>query len=210
MIYIIFSSIFSYLLGSINTAIILSKKLTDCDIRLSGSGNAGATNILRTIGKKAGAAVFLIDFSKGLLAVTTVRLLVIFSSAPYEAVLASGFFVQLGHIFPVFFRFKGGKGVATAAGAAMGIMPETALILLSAFTVIVLLTKRVSVASGICASIYPLLAFFISSSNNTAHFLFAASCSALILIKHIPNFVRLLDGTESKILTDKKRNINKE
>lgn len=210
MLYIILSSVFSYLLGSINTAIIISKKLSGSDIRTKGSGNAGATNVLRIMGKKAGTAVFFIDFSKGLIAVAAARLFVLFLSAPYETIIAAGFFVQLGHILPIFFRFKGGKGVATAAGAAMGIMPHIALILLSVFSVIVLASKRVSVASGICAAAYPLLAFFISDSNNTAYFLFAASCSALILIKHIPNFVRLLDGTEPRILTNKKHGINKE
>lgn len=209
MLYIILISVFSYLFGSINAAIIISKKLGS-DIRTKGSGNAGATNALRIMGKKVGATVFFIDFSKGLIAVAAARLLVLFFAAPYEIILAAGFFVQLGHILPVFFRFKGGKGVATAAGAATGIMPHIALILLLSFTVIVLVSKRVSVASGICAAIYPLLVFFISARNNTANFLFAAACSALILIKHIPNFVRLLDGTELKILTNKKHGINKE
>lgn len=210
MIYIILSSVFSYLLGSINTAIIISKKLTSSDIRSVGSGNAGATNVVRIMGKKAGAAVFFIDFSKGLIAVTAARLLVIFLSAPYESVLAAGFFVQLGHILPVFFRFKGGKGVATAAGAAMGIMPFAAFLLLLTFIVIVLLTKTVSVASGICAAMYPILAFFLTNRNSTANFIFAASCSALILIKHTSNFIRLLDGNEPRILRKKKHGINKE
>ncbi len=199
MIYLILSAVISYLIGSISSAVIISKVFYGTDIRKTGSGNAGATNALRTFGKKAGAAVFLFDFSKGLVCTLAAKYLVNFLNAPYECVLIAGFFVQLGHVFPVFFKFKGGKGVATAAGAALAVMPTVTFALLGLFAVITAVTKTVSLASGICASVYPLLALLWSSSNASANFVFAASCAVMIAVKHAPNFARLLDGEEKKI-----------
>ncbi len=199
MIFFVVGSIFSYLIGSINTAVILSKSFYGKDIRNFGSKNAGATNAMRVFGKKVGAFVFLIDFLKGLLAVIFARILVALFDAPYETVLATGFFAQFGHTFPVFFGFKGGKGVATAAGAAAGIMPLTALSLIIIFAVIVTSTKYVSLASGLCAATYPILAYFLTNENKSEKFMFAACCSIMILLKHIPNFKRFVSGNEKKI-----------
>ncbi len=198
----ILCSIGAYLIGSANTSVIISKKFFGKDIRSEGSGNAGATNTLRSFGKKAAALVFFLDFSKGLITVAAAKCLVFFLDAPYECMLLAGFFVQAGHCFPVFFRFRGGKGVATAAGAATGVMPLVALILLAVFAVIVFSKKIVSLASGICAAIYPVLTFFLSNANRIENFIFSAACSAVIIILHIPNFIRLIDG-EEKPITDK-------
>ncbi len=205
MLYILLCSAVSYILGSISTAVIISKTVYGKDIRNSGSGNAGATNTLRVFGKKAGAAVFLFDFFKGMLAVLFAKMLVYFLDAPYLCVLAAGFFVQLGHIFPIFFGFRGGKGVATALGCAVAIMPLTAFLLIGIFALSVVLSKIVSLSSIICASLYPLLAYFISDENKTMNFIFAAGCSALIIIKHSKNFALLLDGKENKISFRKKK-----
>ncbi len=205
MFYVLLSAVTSYLLGSISSAIIVSKVFFGKDIRNSGSGNAGATNTLRTFGKKAGLTVFLFDFLKGIIAVIIARIFVSFFNAEYICILIAGFSVQLGHIFPVFFSFRGGKGVATALGAAVAIMPLTAFLLMGIFAISVVFSKTVSLASGVCASVYPLLAYFISSENKTLHFIFASCCSALIIIKHSENFARLLDGTESKISFKKKK-----
>lgn len=204
MLYILICSAISYILGSISTAVIISKDVYGKDIRNSGSGNAGATNALRIFGKKAGAAVFLLDFFKGMLAVLFAKMLVYYFDAPYFCILAAGFFVQLGHVFPIFFGFRGGKGVATALGCAVAIMPLTAFLLIGIFALSVVLSKTVSLSSIICASLYPLLAYFISDENRTMHFLFAACCSALIIIKHSKNFALLLDGKENKISFRKK------
>lgn len=206
MIYLAISAVFSYLLGSISSAVIISKAFFGKDIRELGSKNAGATNALRSFGKKAGAAVFLFDFSKGLVSVAAARCLVYFLNAPYECILVAGFFAQLGHIFPLFFKFKGGKGVATAVGAAIGIMPAVAIALLALFSVITATTKTVSLASGICAAVYPLAAYFWSGSNASANFVFAASCAVMIAVKHAPNFARLLDGEEKQISFKKFKN----
>lgn len=202
MRYIIFISLFSYLIGSISAAVIVSKKLYKTDIRSHGSKNAGATNVFRTFGKKAGILVFFFDFSKGLLAVTAARCLVAFFDAPYECILFAGFFAQLGHTFPLFFGFKGGKGAATAAGAALSVMPLVSLMLLAVFAVLVLLTKIVSLASGVCAVAYPILAYFFGGLHYEYKFVFAVSCAVMIIVKHAPNIARLLDGEEKKISAD--------
>ncbi len=199
MIYSAIAAIISYLIGSISSAVIISKAFYGKDIRQFGSGNAGATNALRVLGKKAGAAVFFIDFSKGLICTAAARCLVCFLDAPYECMLIAGFSAQFGHTFPVFFRFRGGKGVATAAGAAFGIMPLVAAALIAVFAFITLITKTVSIGSGICAAAYPLLAYFLSNSNAYSNFIFAAACAVLITLKHAENFARILDGKEKKI-----------
>lgn len=199
MVYIILSAIVGYLIGSINFAVILSRLLYGEDIRKSGSGNPGATNMIRIHGKKVGSAVFLCDFSKGLLAVAAAKILVIIFNAPQETMLAAGFFVQLGHVLPVFHGFRGGKGVATAVGAAFALMPLTAIVLLALFAVILVLTKYVAVASGVCAAIYPILAYFLGGENATEYCVFAVACSMLILIRHVSNFNRLSRGEEGKI-----------
>lgn len=199
MKFIILSSVLSYLIGSVSFAVILSKKLTGRDVRTSGSGNAGATNVLRTSGKKAAVPVFLLDFLKGFIAVIIARCFVMFFEAPYECVYFAGFFAQVGHCFPVFFGFKGGKGVATAAGAATAIMPVTSAVLIAVFAAIALITKTASIASCTCAVLYPLLAYFISDDRNIFNFMYAASCSVLIIIMHGANIARLLDGEEKPV-----------
>lgn len=199
MVYIFITSLIGYLLGSINFAIIFSKAFRGEDIRNSGSGNAGATNTIRIYGKKLGAVVFLCDVSKGLLAVALAKALVLIFDAPAETMLFAGFFAQLGHVLPVFHGFRGGKGVATAVGAAFALMPLTAIILLALFAVILFSTKYVAVASGVCAAVYPIAAYFLGGQNSGSYCIFAVACSMLILIKHISNFERLSRGEEGKI-----------
>ena len=200
MKYIIIFSVISYVIGSINPALIISKKLYGTDLRTQGSGNAGATNALRVHGKKVGAAVLAFDFFKAFSIVLIAKCFVTFGNAPYVSVLFSGFFVQLGHSFPVFFGFKGGKGVASAAGTATALFPLTALILISIFAVIVLISKKVSLGSLITAGVYPLIVTLFNSENRFFYFIFAASCAALIIIRHLPNIVRILDGNEKNII----------
>ncbi len=199
MVYAVISAAIGYVIGSVNFAVILSKMLYGEDIRKNGSGNPGATNMIRIHGKKVGAAVFFCDFSKGLLAVIAAKILVVIFNAPQETMLAAGFFAQLGHVLPVFHGFRGGKGVATAVGAAFALMPLTAIILLTLFAVILVLTKYVAVASGVCASVYPVLAYFLREENATEYCIFAVACSMLILIRHVSNFGRLSRGEEGKI-----------
>ncbi len=199
MVYFIIAAVIGYLVGSISFAVIFSKRFHGEDIRSSGSGNAGATNAIRLYGKKTGIAVFACDFLKGVIAVIIARLITVIFDAPYETALVAGFFVQLGHILPVYHGFRGGKGVATAVGAAIALMPLTAIILLGLFAVILFTTKYVAVASGVCAALYPILAYFLSPLNATENCVFAMLCSLLILMKHTSNFIRLSRGEEGKI-----------
>lgn len=199
MMYTFISALIGYLIGSVNYAVIFSKIIYGNDIRNTGSGNPGATNAVRIFGKKFGIAIFLCDFSKGLIAVAIAKLFVIFADAPYESMLLAGFFAQFGHVLPVFHRFRGGKGVATAVGAAFALMPLAAVILLILFGIILWATKYVCVASGVCAAAYPILAYFLSGSQEAMNCVFAASCSMLILIRHLSNFDRLRRGEEGRI-----------
>ncbi len=199
MVYTLISVTIAYLLGSINPAIIFSRLIYGVDIRKEGSGNPGASNAVRVYGKKFGLAVFLCDVLKGLLAVLAARIIINTTDAAYSTILAAGFFAQLGHVLPVFHKFKGGKGVATAVGAALGVMPVTAAILLVLFGVILWASGYVSLASGICAAVYPLLAYFLSTANQIENCIFAASCAMLILLRHISNFDRLSRGEEGRI-----------
>jgi glycerol-3-phosphate acyltransferase PlsY len=197
----------AYLVGSISFAVIFSKLFVKKDVRNFGSGNAGMTNVMRVAGALPGLLTFIFDMAKGFASAYFGR--IVFSNL-YEATenqiyspllgsMICAFVCLLGHVFPVFFRFRGGKGVATAAGAAMGIMPFVAVILLLIFVFITALTKTVSLASGICAVVYPLLAYFICNSNQKMNFLFAAACSVLIIVLHGSNFARLIDGKEKPI-----------
>lgn len=199
MIYIVISSVIAYLIGSANTAIIISKSFYGKDIRKLESRNPGATNMMRAFGKRAGLLVFAFDFSKGVLAVLIADLFFLFLDAPFETALFAGFFAVLGHIFPVYFGFRGGKGVATLAGAAFALMPLITVGLLVLFTVVLALSRIVSLASGICAAAFPIAAYFFASSNNNEFFIFGCCCAALLIIRHIPNIVRLIDGEERKI-----------
>lgn len=191
MIYIIISAVIAYVIGSINFAIIFSSFLHSEDIRKKGSGNPGATNMLRVYGKKAGITVFLCDFLKGIIAVFAAKVIIKYLGAPYEAALFAGFFAQLGHIYPIFFGFRGGKGVATAAGAAFAIMPLTAVIMIAIFTVIVASSKIVTLASGVCAALYPLLAMNFGNENSRVLFFFAVCCSSLILVKQLTGIIQI-------------------
>lgn len=199
MVYTAISAAFGYLIGSISFAVIISKTVHGEDIRNSGSGNAGATNAVRIFGFKTGIAVFVCDFLKGILSVGFAKLLVVMCNAPYEAMLFAGLFAQLGHILPLYHGFRGGKGVATAVGAAFALMPLTAVILLILFAVILFVSKYVAAASGVCAAVYPILAYFLSRENALENCIFAIACAMMILVKHIPNFVRMCGGTEGKI-----------
>lgn len=199
MVYAVISALTGYIIGSINFAVIFSEIIYGNDIRNSGSGNPGATNAVRIYGKKFGAAIFLCDFSKGLLSVAIARLFVAAFDAPMQVMLAAGFFAQLGHVLPVFHGFRGGKGVATAVGAAFALMPLTAIVLLALFAAVLFMTKYVAVASGVCAAVYPILAYFMSGGNAVYYCIYAASCSMLILIRHVSNFARLSRGEEGKI-----------
>lgn len=181
-----------YLLGSINPAIIISGASFRDDVRNHGSGNAGTTNMLRTYGKKAAVAVFALDMLKGAVAVLLGRLLL-----GIDGGALAGFFVAFGHMFPVYYKFRGGKGVACLAMAIFVISPTTFVILLAMFLVIVIGTRMVSLASVMCALLYPLiLRAFANQGLNVA---MAVLSACFVAFMHRENLKRIWNGTESKI-----------
>lgn len=189
--------IISYLLGNISTSYIVAKKLAGVDIRTQGSGNAGSTNVLRTLGKKAGALTFVGDVLKGLLAVLIARLIAYSmnmdqSTCAYLAVVA----VVLGHNYPVFLGFKGGKGVATSLGSMLGMNPIIALTCLGFFIIIVAITKYVSLGSILGISLSPIIMIL---NHNTKGILVTLFLTISVAITHKENIKRLFSGTERKI-----------
>lgn len=184
----------AYLFGSLNFATILVRVFKGDDIRRMGSGNAGATNVLRTSGKALGAAVLLLDALKGTLAVLAMRLVT------YDPrwVSAAAVLAILGHVFPVWFAFRGGKGVATAVGAFLAIAPISVLALFVVFLGIVFATGFVSLGSITAAALLPAAMRWISKSLE-AELLAAAATALLLLFTHRANIRRLLAGTERKV-----------
>jgi len=199
---ILFIAAAAYLLGSVPTGYLLVRFYLKRDIRSSGSGNIGATNVLRSGGKLLGAATFLLDVLKGCSAVWLGGFLgalllptMPFRTAQAIAVLAA----VLGHIFPLWLKFKGGKGVATAFGVFLVAAPWAALASIAVFSLILLLTRYVSLASIIGAACFPAFAWLLVGGDKPITYIAAQVLVALIIIlKHHQNIRRLLSGTESR------------
>jgi glycerol-3-phosphate acyltransferase PlsY len=184
----------AYLIGSIPTGIVVAKILGAPDPRTIGSGNIGATNVGRTAGKAAGIITLIGDVLKGFLIILLAFYM--FGNSPKEISLA-GLAVFLGHLFPVFLKFKGGKGVATTLGVFLAIGPLQAILALIIFIILVAIFKYVSVASMIASVSIPLL---LNLSPTTSPYIpLAVIISVLIILKHSDNIKRLIQGTENKI-----------
>jgi acyl phosphate:glycerol-3-phosphate acyltransferase len=186
----------AYLLGAMPFALIAGK-LHGVDLRIAGSGNLGATNVFRTLGRTAGIAVMVLDIAKGTAAVLIATAL---TDNPWP--LAAGALVILGHVFPVWTGFRGGKGVATGAGALIGLVPAVSGVLVLLWVLIVLTTRYVSVASvaaGIAAA--PLAWLF---GAPWSYVVFIAIAAAFVIWKHRENIVRLSKGTENRISLGRK------
>ena len=204
----------AYLIGSVSFAIIFSKKFAGIDVREKGSGNAGSTNVLRTAGKKAGALTLLCDCLKGVLAV----LIALIASAIVKGtdatllVQLAGIFVVLGHTFPVFYEFKGGKGVATSLGVLLIMNWQIGLICLVFALVLIALTKMVSLGSIGAAILFPILALFIHEHyivSTGSYFVFALLLAAFVVFNHRENVKRLLEGKENKLSLKKEKEVKK-
>ncbi len=203
-------SVVPYLLGSVNFALVISKLFYHDDIRKYGSGNAGMTNMLRTYGKLAGGSTLLCDMLKAVIAVLLGKL--VFG---YFGGYLAGLFCMLGHIFPIFFKFKGGKGVATVAAMILSIDPLCFLFLLIIFIGLVACTKYISLGSIICGMTYPILTYKIHSAPATETVantfptgiavLFSFIIGAIIVFMHRENIKRLLNHTENKLSFSKKK-----
>lgn len=193
--YIILFIIIAYLLGSIPSALIIGKLTQKIDIREHGSGNMGATNAFRILGTKAGIIVTLADILKGTLATLIPLFAAIYIDIDVSRLLI-GLFAVLGHTFPIFARFKGGKAAATSAGVILGVSPLMFVIILLLFIIILYLSKYVSLASMLTGIIASVIAYFISDS-----FLFwvILILTIFVCIRHKDNIKRIKNKTEPKI-----------
>ena len=196
----------AYLLGSIPWGFLIGK-MYDIDIRTVGSKNIGATNVTRTVGKTAGKVCFFLDFLKGALPVLAIQMI---KDVPDWAVLVTMMAAILGHIFPVFLKFKGGKGVSTAAGAIMALVPYPLLVSFAVWVVVFLVSRYVSLASITAAVVLPIVAWGFSYCNIDGFFgsskiakspvtlCFLAVVAVLAVVRHMGNIRRLLNGTEGR------------
>lgn len=199
----VLAGLIAYTLGSLNFALILSKKMYGEDIRNYGSKNAGTTNMARTYGKKAAVLTILGDILKGIVAVVIGSFLMGATMGGYFA----GLLCVIGHVFPVFYGFRGGKGVATAAAVILVVNPWVFLVVFGMFFISVLLTRYVSLGSCLAAAIFPFMTFhFIAFKIPGWGFAFVCSflMAMLVICKHHTNLYRLAHGQESKFAFKKK------
>ena len=200
----------AYLLGSISFSIIISKKMAGFDVREKGSGNAGATNMLRSVGKKAAALTLLGDALKGVVAILFAVIVGAIAKNSDKALLVqiAGLLVVLGHTFPIFFGFKGGKGVATSLGVLLMTNWKIGLICLVFAIVLMALTKMVSMGSVGAAILFPVLVLFMDTNfiatEGSGYFLYSILLAALVAFNHRSNIQRILNGTENKLSFKKK------
>ncbi len=199
------AALIGYLLGSINSAVLLSKILYKSDVRTQGSKNAGMTNMQRVFGKKAAAFTFIGDFGKGMIAVLAGLFMFKFAGLDRTTgACISGGFAVIGHNWPVYFGFRGGKGVLTTFSVMLIIMPLPALISFCLFVAAVLITKYVSLGSILAAALLPVTVYFLGDrlmlqGGASPAFFLALAAAVLIIARHHANIARLIKGTESKL-----------
>ena len=197
----------AYLIGAIPFSVIAGKVLKGIDVREYGSGNAGATNTFRVLGKKAGIPVLLLDVFKGFLAVD----LVWFTSyVPSTEIyinlqLTFGIAAVLGHVFPVYVGFRGGKGVATLLGFMLAVFPEAALISIVVFVLTLLFSKYVSLSSIFAGLFFPFGVYYLSETLVPTMMIFAVFVPILLIATHQRNIERLVRGDENKVSLNKKK-----
>ncbi len=202
LLYIIIG-IIAYCIGSISFSVIFSKKMAGFDVREKGSGNAGSTNVLRTVGKKAAALTLICDILKGVVAIL---LAYAFSKIVEDAngalmIQIAGIAVILGHTFPVFFGFKGGKGVATSLGIILLINYEIGLICLIFALLVMFLTKTVSIGSIMAAILFPVLTLVIHDNYilGDNYIIFGIILALIVIYNHRSNIKRIMNGEEKKL-----------
>ena len=191
----VFTMIAAYLLGSLNFAIIISGKQYRQDIRTHGSKNAGTTNMMRTYGKKAAGLTLLGDLLKAVVAC-----LIGYALIGQLGAYVAGLFCMIGHMFPIYYGFKGGKGVATAAATILMCNPIVFTILFVIFVLLVLMSKYLSLGSIMCMLLYPLVLNFIDTLlfGGCQYVIFAVLMAVLVVMKHWENIKRLSKGKENK------------
>ena len=213
MILLIILLLSCYLLGAIPFSVVVGKLFFGIDVRKEGSGNPGATNTMRVLGKKAGFSVLILDMGKGAIAVFIASL--VYSSigntinniTPKELEATCGALAILGHVYSPFLKFKGGKGVATSIGTVLALNPATGLIMMLAFTAILILSKYVSLGSIIAAALYPVLNLLFDENSSKILLTFSILLALMIIIKHKDNIKRLLAGNENKFSLKSKKTV---
>ena len=205
---IILLVLLAYLTGAFPSAVWVGKIFYNTDVREYGSGNSGATNTFRVLGKGAGIPVLFLDIFKGWLAVYYVHLIPNFTDLSpelfFENQLAFGIAAVIGHLFPIYTGFRGGKGIATMLGLLIGLHPQAAFFSFCVFVVIFIISKYVSLASMIGSLAFPFFVMFVLNSTNGSLNLFAIFVPILSLITHQKNIERLIRGEETKIKFGKK------
>ena len=202
-------AIIAYLIGSVNFSVLISKKMAGFDVREKGSGNAGTTNMLRSVGKKAAAITLICDILKGVVSIG-IAIIVgnIVKNLDRELLLQiAGIAVVIGHTFPVFFGFKGGKGVATSLGVLLMSNWQIGLICLVFAIVLMALTRMVSLGSCGAAILFPVLTLFINQhytvlsegKNGRVYLVYSVILAIIVLYNHRSNIKRILNGTENKL-----------
>lgn len=205
--------VLAYLIGSIPTAVWVSKYFFKIDIRDYGSGNAGATNTFRVLGSKWGTLVMSIDVLKGVVATSLYLLLPYYLTDEWDRtnfMVGLGLAAVLGHIFPIWANFRGGKGVATLLGMAVAIQPLVAVCCIGVFLIVLYLTRFVSLSSILAGISFMVFILFIFNEKETLYRIFAVMVALMVILTHQKNITRILKGTESKIPLfkhrDKRRN----
>lgn len=198
----------AYLLGSISFAVIVSKLYSKKDVRDYGSGNAGMTNVLRNFGKVPAALTLIGDFGKGIVAVLLGRYIFdLLGVTAFDGAYVAGLFALIGHMYPLYFGFKGGKGVLTSAGIILVINPITLLVLVIEFLITFLISKMVSLGSIVDAITYPIVTYIVlrvTGEPALINTLFALFIGLIVLYLHRENIKRILAGTEYKFGQKKK------
>ena len=193
-------AIIAYFIGSISFSVIFSRKFAGFDVRDKGSKNAGSTNVLRTVGTKVALLTLLCDILKGVIAIVVAIIAgKIWTNLNVEILkYLAGFFAILGHTFPIFFEFRGGKGVATALGVLITLNWKIGLICLIFALIIIAFTKMVSVGSILSAVLYPILTIFMGDTNFAATTI-SILIALLVIFNHRENLKRIKNGTENKL-----------
>ena len=199
-------AILAYAIGSINFSVLISRKMAGFDVREKGSGNAGTTNVLRAVGLKAAIITLICDILKGIIAVLIAFWIGNISQTADKALLIqiAGILVVVGHTFPIFFEFRGGKGIATALGVLLITNWKIGLICLVFAVVLIAITRMVSVGSMSAAVLFPVLTLFIGDNFivtqvGIKYFIYSLILAAFVIFNHRENIKRIMNGTENKI-----------
>jgi glycerol-3-phosphate acyltransferase PlsY len=198
----LFLIITAYLIGSIPTALIISKHFFGVDIREYGSGNMGATNTFRVLGSKFGTIVMIGDMLKGILAVALYNLLPYYLTNELDRtnlMIGLGLAAVAGHIYPIWAQFRGGKGVATLFGMLLAIQPVVAASCVGVFLLVLFLTRYVSLSSILASVALPICVLWIYNEKEVFYRVFAVAVSALVVLTHQKNISRLLKGNENRV-----------